>query len=337
VNQAVLGMIGSVASGIPKPEPSREPSDRGRGEWFVPALLAALVLAIVTVRVTREYRPLTYLVGDCPYYAATAASLIEDHDLDLRNSFRGARGARTADRPRARRCLVPEASSPDARSRPCRWSSSSAFRARFCSTFSSLARSRWCCNGWRAPWRPLGRRSRLVPPDLRNLSSALRLQFLPDLFATLVLTSAWLALQRGRDRQGGLLLGLAATAKLTHLFLLPFGFAYAAWCRRGRGLARTAASAAAPLAALALLNAALFGSPFVTSYDRNVILEHGSPMLVSHRGLFDGSPLRGLEGELFDPIHGLLADVADAPPGAAGVPNLVETPPARGCLVHRRR
>src|SRR5262245_33938737 len=35
------------------------------------------------------YRPLTYLVGDGPYYAETAVSLLYDHDLDLRNQLPG--------------------------------------------------------------------------------------------------------------------------------------------------------------------------------------------------------------------------------------------------------
>src|SRR5436190_4885584 len=36
-----------------------------------------------------KHRPLTFLVGDGPYYAATAVSILHDHDLDLRNQLRG--------------------------------------------------------------------------------------------------------------------------------------------------------------------------------------------------------------------------------------------------------
>ncbi len=50
----------------------------------------------------------------------------------------------------------------------------------------------------------------------------------------------------------------------------------------------------------------MFGSPLVTSYDRNIVHRGDALVMVSHRGLFGGSLVRGVAGELFDPVHGLL-------------------------------
>ncbi len=300
-------MVGGVTSGKPEPGARREAAGPGREDRLTLMVLAALVLAIVTARVAYQYHPLTYLVGDCPYYAATAVSLIEDHDLDLRNQLNGglevhgrqiALGRDGAWYPK-HPILMPLAALPLVL----------AFGLPGTLVFNVLV--------FGALALVLQRLARPVAPAWAAGTASLLLvlgtflrrydyNFSPDLFATLVLTSAWLALQRGRDRRGGLLLGLAVTAKLTHLFLLPLGLLYALWCRGRRGFARAAVASAVPLAALALLNFGLFGSPFVTSYDRNVIVEHGTAITVSHRGLFDLGPLQGLQGELLDPVHGLL-------------------------------
>jgi hypothetical protein len=56
-----------------------------RGElWVVLSLLAHCLTIILP-----HYRPLTYLYGDAPYYAAITASLVYDHDLELRNQTPG--------------------------------------------------------------------------------------------------------------------------------------------------------------------------------------------------------------------------------------------------------
>lgn len=301
-------MFGGVTSGNPGSAARGQAAGLERGDRITLTVLAGLVLAIVTARVVHQYRPLAYLVGDCPYYAATAVSLIEDHDLDLRNQLNGglevhgrqiALGRDGAWYPK-HPILMPLAALPLVL----------AFGLPGTLLFNVLV--------FGALALVLQRLARPVAPSWAAGAASLLLvfgtflrrydyNFSPDLFATLVLTSAWLALQRGRDRQGGLLLGLAVTAKLTHLFLLPLGLLYAFWCRGRGGLVRVALVCAIPLGALALLNLQLFGSPFVTSYDRNVVVENGTPITVSHRGLFDLAPLQGLEGEILDPVHGLLS------------------------------
>jgi uncharacterized membrane protein len=128
----------------------------------------------------------------------------------------------------------------------------------------------------------------------------------PDLLAALVAGCGLLLFLRGRDAAGGLVLGMAVFAKLTNVFLLPFVWVYA-FVRRGRrGFGRSIAASAGPLCIFLLTNLALFGSPFVSSYDRNVLSRDGALTVVSHLGRFDESLLRGLSGELLDMDHGLL-------------------------------
>jgi hypothetical protein len=156
----------------------------------------------------------------------------------------------------------------------------------------------------------------VVPPEVAAAGALLMVtgtflrhygyNFSPDLFATGVLVLAVLAALRGLDARGGLLAGLAVGAKLTHLFLVPLFLGYSILARGWRAGLRATIGAALPLLALGTLNLMLFGSPFETSYDRNVTVERDGIVTQSHRGLFDGDPVSGLAEQLFDPRHGLL-------------------------------
>jgi hypothetical protein len=127
------------------------------------------------------------LFADCNYYAATAVSLVYDHDLDLRNQLRGG--------------------------------------PRFDGGQIAL--------GSDGAWYPLH-------PILTPIAAA-----------TLLVALGVLAFVRGRDAAGGVHLRLSVAAKLTHLFLLPFGVRYALACRgwNGAGWLRRR-SDGAPLASL---------------------------------------------------------------------------------------
>ncbi len=292
-------------------------SDKGGGRRLVGGhrgadrsvtlLLFAAVAALATARVAAQYHPLSYLVGDCPYYAATAVSLIYDRDLDLRNQLVGglevhgrqiALGRDGAWYPK-HPILMPIASTPFvlALGMPGTLVFNVLILGLLAVAVMRLARPT------APPWAAaLAAFVLIFGTFLRRYDY----NFSPDLFATLVIVTGFLALVRGRDGLGGLVLGLSVAAKLTDLFLLPFGLLYAAWCRGLRGAARTAAGAAGPLLALGLLNLIHFGSPLVTSYDRNIAMENGEMVTIGHRGLFDQGVLGGLSGELLDPVHGLL-------------------------------
>ena len=52
-------------------------------------MVVAFLLGAVLTHIFFIYQPYSFLIGDCPYYAETAISLILDHDLDLRNQLKG--------------------------------------------------------------------------------------------------------------------------------------------------------------------------------------------------------------------------------------------------------
>ncbi|MFQ5877878.1 MAG: hypothetical protein ACE5JH_09370 [Acidobacteriota bacterium] len=278
-----------------------------RLDLWVGAALFLGVLLLFGGRAAARYRPLSYLVGDCPYYASTAVSLLYDGDLDLRNQLRGglevhgrqiALGRDGAWYPK-HPVLMPLAAVPFLH----------VFGMPGLLVFNLLVLGLLAVVMMRLARPAAGAVPAAAASLLLLLGTFLRrydYNFSPDLFATLILAAGLLALARGHDGGGGLLLGLAAAAKLTHLFLVPVGWAFSLWSRGRRGLVRCAAGTAGPIIALACLNWTLFGSPFTTPYDRNVAIGGYGIVTLSHRGLFDQNPLAGLVAEMIDPLHGLL-------------------------------
>jgi hypothetical protein len=281
--------------------------DKKRAEAWLGAGLFLAVTAFFGARAAAQYRPLSYLVGDCPYYALAAVSLVQDGDLDLRNQLNG--GLEVHGRQIAlgrdgqwypkHPLLMPLAAAPFvlAFGVPGVLLFNIAVLGALAVALMRLARP--FAPSWAAAIAAL---LLLAGTFLRRYDY----NFSPDLFATLILALGLGALLRGRPLAGGIVLALAAAAKLTHLFLLPLGLLYAGLRDGWRGAARACAGAAGPLLALGALNLALFGSAGVTSYDRNVVVEDGEAVLVSHRGSFDQDLLRGLRGEMFDRRQGLL-------------------------------
>jgi hypothetical protein len=279
-----------------------DPRDR-RLAWG----LFFFVLLIFGTDAALQYRPLSFLIGDCPYYASTSVSLLFDGDLDLRNQLLGglkvhgrqiALGENAAWYPK-HPILMPVVALPFlwAFGMPGFLLFNLVVLALLAVGLMKLARSVAS-----PPAAAIGALLMVTGTFLRHYGY----NFSPDVFATGVLVAALLATIRGMDARGGLLAGLAVVAKLTHLFLVPLFLGYSILARGWRAGARAAACAALPLLALAALNLVLFGSPFETSYDRNVAVEADGIATLSHRGLFDGDPLGGLAAELFDLRHGLL-------------------------------
>jgi hypothetical protein len=268
-----------------------------------------------------KHRPLTFLVGDGPYYAATAVSILHDHDLDLRNQLRGglevhgrqiALGRDGAWNPK-HPLLMPIAALP--------------FLALFgmdgflifnlvvlgaVAALMTLLARRHASSGAAAAAVALLLLGTFFRDYVYNLS--------PDLFATLLFLLAALALFEDRFVLAGLALGAAVAAKFLLVVLVPAS-ALAAFASRGRrGGLRLAAGLAPAAAALLVANAMLFGSPWVTSYDRGVSVASGREELITHRTQFDGNFGRGLAGEIADAQHGILPT---APVVLLAVPGLL--------------
>jgi len=279
----------------------------GLSEWRQTAAVALLVLLLFGLLCFTQYRPLTYLVGDGPYYAETAVSLLYDRDLDLRNQLAGgfevhgpqiALGADGAWYPK-HPILLPVLALP------------------FLLSFGLPGFLIFNLMVIAAVAAAMLRLARLHAPPGPAATAVLALLFgtfvrayaynlSPDLLATLFLTLGILALLRGRSFLSGLLLGTAMLGKLLLLVTLPATLVFSAARGGARGGARHLMGLLPPLALLGLLNLWLFGSPFVTSYDRNASIAEGQIITTSHRSLFGDDFLAGLRGEMVDPRHGLL-------------------------------
>jgi hypothetical protein len=134
----------------------------------------------------------------------------------------------------------------------------------------------------------------------------------PDIFATVLLTGALVALPASSDEispsrhlLAGLLLGLSWVSKFPLVLFLPLAIVC---CTPPytRSVPWLLLGAALPLVLLAVLNAHLFGSPLVTSYDRIARLEGGRLVPFSQREDFGLSIVLGMWGQITDPRHGLL-------------------------------
>jgi 4-amino-4-deoxy-L-arabinose transferase-like glycosyltransferase len=275
--------------------------------WMTLALAAAAFVVFGTVALAR-YRPLTYLMGDGPYYAETAVSLLHDHDLDLRNQLSGGlqvHGPQIALGPHGEwfpkhPILLAVLGLP--------------FLALFgvpgllllnLIVLATLAAAMFRLARHFAPASAAALAAGVLVVGTFLRAYAYNLS--PDLLAALLATLAALALLEGRMPAAGLLLGTMVMSKPILVVFLPPAVAYALARGRLRAAARLAGGGLLPLGALLLLNLALFGSPFVTSYDRNVVFVDGAATLLSHRSLFDNNPIAGARAQILDTQHGLLA------------------------------
>jgi len=269
------------------------------------------------------FRQASYLPGDCPYYRAATASLLSDGDLDLRNNAAwnvlppdgqvslGQRGEWFPKHPVALSLVaVP-------------------FYAlggdRGLLAFNLLQLLALDLLLLYSARRVASTGVALVVASVFALGTLLRpvaLNFSPDVLSTCLVFGGVLAAVQRRPALAGALLGAAVAAKWTNLIFLPAVALWMAGRGEPKGLARFGLAAAPFLAGLALLNAFMFGSPWVTPYDRvGVGLLSGAPRLeVSHRSFFDVPLWTGLVSQLTDSRSGLFAS---APPLLLSLPGYV--------------
>jgi len=256
-----------------------------------------------------SFRLPTYLPGDCPFYRATIRSLLHGHGLDLRDDAHwgvlspdgqvalGARGEWYPKHPVAMSlAAVPFYA---------------AFRDPGLLLFNLLQLSFLNVLLLVAARRFSSDAAALATAIAFALGTLLRpaaYNFSPDVFSTLLVFGGYLSLVSGRAALGGACLGAAVGAKWTNLVFVPLSLAWVVGTMGLRPALRFTAAAVPFLAALAMLNAHMFGSPWVTPYDRvGWGLLQGSPHIEpSHRTQFDQPFWSGMWKQMDDPRLGLL-------------------------------
>lgn len=114
-----------------------------------------------------------------------------------------------------------------------------------------------------------------------------------DVFYGALIAGGAALLAAGWGLSGGLLFGLSLWAKPTNVLLVgPLALALTTWDRRT--LARLVLGGTIPIALAAVANAVMYGRPWITSYQRMLVVEDGVRKIVSLGGEFDIPVREGL-------------------------------------------
>ena len=294
-----------------------------------PALLLAVVLPVL---VLVEVRPAlgerrapwpghpegftlpAWLPGDCPFYRATARSLLREGDLDLRDDVawevlrpegQVALGARGEWYPKHPILLAVLALPLYAALGDGGLLLFNLLQLAALDVLLLLLARRYAGEGAALATALAFALFTLLRPAAANFS--------PDVLSTALVVGGTLALLGGRPLMGGALFGLAVAARWTNLGLLLVAAVWIGATGGALPLERFAIGAAPALVLLGALNLHMFGSPLTTPYDRVVGgFPGGTPVLeASHRTFFDRPFLAGLWEQLSDGRLGLFRS---APP-----------------------
>ncbi len=131
--------------------------------------------------------------------------------------------------------------------------------------------------------------------------------FSPDVFSTLLVSAGLLALLSRHALLAGVMLGLSIWAKWTNVVFLPVAGLFLLAERDARAALRFGLGSAVPIVALLALNQHMFGSPWITPYDRVLVFKDSEWLIEpSHRGLFRVPFWTGLWEQLSNQKLGLL-------------------------------
>jgi len=264
----------------------------------------------------------TFLIGDCAYYRATLVSLLEDGDLDVQNNLGTQRYPLASNVSRGRHgefypkhpILLAVVALPFYVV-----AGDIGLLAFNLAQLCALVLVMWV--GARRYASDLVAFALMVWFAFGTLLRPAAYNFAPDVLSSLLVVGAIVALLYGRCVVAGLLLGLSVWAKWTNAIFFPVAVLALAARRDWRSLWRFGAAAALPIAGLLGLNGHMFGSPFVTPYDRVLIVEHNRWVVEpSHRTFFTVPFWRGLWTQLTHPTLGL---VTGAPPFLLALPGFV--------------
>lgn len=281
-----------------------------------PAFLA-LALAVQAWAIAAESRrdPGAYLFGDSGYYAAATDSLLRDGDLDLLNQFHPE--AKALDE------VLPQLEGPHGGEFGL--SSSGGLTIKQSPVLSVAALPFYALFG-----RPgflvlnlvvlnlllVGMVKLAGDTPLVRVVVLLALvttplwkfvyNFSPDFVLCALLVGAMLAARANRPTIAGALVGLAVSTKVyVAVLVLPLPLVVWAADRRWQSLVWFALGGAIGLAPGLAFNAWLFGAPWVTGYERQLLVANGQVGLADHTSRFTVPPLVGLQNLFFHAQLGL--------------------------------
>jgi hypothetical protein len=286
-------------------------SRRAAARWALAAVLVSLVMGGL-LALPRAWGT-SYLRGDSPYYFVTAVSLLEDHDLDLGNQLPHGPAAHSGQISRdTRGRFVPKHPillAVLALPLIAAWGTAGAL------AFNLLQAALLVALAYRLALRvarPAFAAAAAVLTAAASFWPHYLWNFSPDLLAALLVLGGvdclLATIDRPRPLRGaaaGLLFGASICAKLTMGLPVACALLLGAVKLRGR-IAACLVGFALPLSALALLDAHLFGSPWITSYDRVAFLAGGVWRTETTRSAFVLDFGQGAQGLLVDREHGLL-------------------------------
>jgi hypothetical protein len=141
-----------------------------------------------------------------------------------------------------------------------------------------------------------------------------------DVFNATLIALGALALYEARPATAGALLGLALWSRpITAVLVVPLAVAALLGRADRRQLVRFVVAAAVPLAAAAVANTIMYGAPWITSYDRTLVVENRVPGMATHRDLFTNSLEVGFRLMFADRENGLVANALPALVAVAGL------------------
>ncbi len=139
--------------------------------------------------------------------------------------------------------------------------------------------------------------------------------FSNDGFYTVLILGGLLALAHGKAGLAGVLAGVAVWTKITCVLMAP-AFLGVLWWQAGdvrrfaRGLGLLIIGAAGPIVLYGLCNWFMFGSPWVTAYQRVLVVKDGLKTVASHTDLFTEPFKDGLKKIVFESDRALATTYA---------------------------
>ncbi|MCE9534124.1 MAG: hypothetical protein K8T89_23845 [Planctomycetes bacterium] len=275
--------------------------------FFSPArfylILLFFEIVYMAISLYRAPRWDAFLIGDCPYYAATAESLLRDGDWDLRNQLPGdlkdhegffalSKDNRIVSK---HSVLLPIVSIPFL----FQFGKAGLLIVSIVQTFALIVGIAVLA-GDTPKSRLLALVAYLSTPFLQYTFN-----YSPDVLSTALAVWAFIFAIRHQPIRCGLLAGLAVWAKVyLALILLPLAILVLplGW----RATLRCVVASLIAVAPMLAINAHLFGSPFTTGYDRDARVMPEGFAITEHYSRFNQPILTGLGNLLFDGRIGLM-------------------------------